>query len=136
MIMQMNELFDKYSSMYSKRTLELMKKHKANNLTIHQLEYLNIINILGKVKLMVIAKELDITNSSASVMIQKLQVLNLVQKTASNSDKRASYISITDQAREIIELDKTVFLSIWRDMELKLNEQDKKSISTILEKLV
>ncbi len=136
----MNDLFeqvyDRYSKEYSKLLLREMKKRSYTNLTINQIEYLNVINTLCPVKVSDISKELNNTKASTSIMIQKLESMDLVYKKKSDIDKRSSFVYITEKGKEVLDMDKKVFQKLGDYILDLLDDKESMFLEKILRKII
>ena len=120
LITLLEELSVKYSSKY----FNVIKDKKYSNLSVHQSEYLSIINQYGSITISELAKILQITNASTSIMVSKLISLGYLQKKQSHIDKRIMNVSLTNLGHEFVNIENEIFTDIFTKIKNKLTEDE------------
>lgn len=73
------------------------------NLSISQLIILNRLNRTGPASVSEFSKMLDISNSAASQLLDKLVQMEFISRWEKPEDRRKKYHSITEQGKKIVE---------------------------------
>lgn len=74
--------------------------------------YLTAIYHLGNPNFSQVAEELGLTKSAISVLIKKLQKMNLIEKVQSEKDKRIFHLCVTEKGKKIVDGDEALYSSL------------------------
>lgn len=132
---QLDEIFDEFNKKFNKLYNERSMDSKYMNLTLSQVEYLETIRMHYKIQLSDLASEIGVTKASASVMVKKLIDLKLLVKEQAMNDKRVSYISLTKEALDFLELDRIVYKEMIYDALNQLTEEEGNTLLSIISKI-
>lgn len=115
----------------------IMKEDEVNKFSNNDYYYLLVIHSLQKPNFTQIADKLSLTKPAVSVIIRKLQNLDLVKKMQSEEDKRVFHVELTKKGASILQGDQAVYQWV-SDMITDIAEDDKELLvmERILSKLV
>lgn len=115
----------------------IMKEDEVNKFSNNDYYYLLVIHSLQKPNFTQIANKLSLTKPAVSVIIRKLQNLDLVKKMQSEEDKRVFYVELTKKGSSILQGDQAVYQWV-SDMITDIAEDEKEIMvmERILSKLV
>lgn len=115
----------------------IMKEDEVNKFSNNDYYYLLVIHSLQKPNFTQIADKLSLTKPAVSVIIRKLQNLDLVKKIQSEEDKRVFYVELTKKGASILQGDQAVYQWV-SDMITDIAEDEKELLvmERILSKLV
>jgi len=123
--------------------LSLKRLHKDvgvgagfSKLTIHQLQYIDAIYMLGEPTITEIADKLMITKASVTTGINKLNQLGYLIKTQSNTDRRVIHVSLTQTGRQIINAKYQALKEYGEMVSAALSDDEVKQFKTTLTKIV
>jgi len=122
-------------------SLKKMQKEAGNNagfsnLTIHQLQYINVINTLGNPTITEIANRLHITKASVTAGVNKLIDMGYVTKTQSEEDKRVFHVTLEESGRELIDAKDQALKEYVKFIKSALSKDEARQFETMLNKLV
>lgn len=99
---QFNELLVDTFHLILKTELKMIKDVDKNNLSMREI---HLLEIIGKAKdgisISNIAKAFQITLASVTVMVQKLEKQNLLEKNKHSDDKRIVLMVLTEEGKKI-----------------------------------
>lgn len=115
----------------------ILKEDEVNKFSNNDYYYLLVIHSLQKPNFTQIADKLSLTKPAISVIIRKLQNLDLVKKMQSEEDKRVFYVELTKKGASILQGDRAVYQWV-SDMIAEIAEDEKELLvmERILSKLV
>lgn len=115
----------------------ILKEDEVNKFSNNDYYYLLVIHSLQKPNFTQIADKLSLTKPAVSVIIRKLQNLDLVKKMQSEEDKRVFYVELTKKGSSILQGDQAVYQWV-SDMITDIAEDEKEIMimERILSKLV
>ncbi|RKD35019.1 MarR family winged helix-turn-helix transcriptional regulator [Lacrimispora algidixylanolytica] len=115
----------------------IMKEDEVNKFSNNDYYYLLVIHSLQKPNFTQIANKLSLTKPAVSVIIRKLQNLDLVKKMQSEEDKRVFYVELTKKGSSILQGDQAVYQWV-SDMITDIAEDEKEVLimERIFSKLV
>lgn len=105
-------------------------------LTIHQLQYIDAIDRLGRPTITEIAEQLKITKASVTIGVNKLTHLGYTTKTRSNEDKRVFHVNLTEASQGLIQAKRQALSEYGNFIRAALSEQEARQFETTLAKLV
>lgn len=116
---------------------KLMKKSignqfKDNNLTGPQGMLLGILAHFGKMKISDLSEKLNLSNSTVSGILDRLEKQNFVERSRSDEDRRVVYVSVTDEYKKIA---CQRFKEIEQSIENKMKNANPEELDKILEGL-
>lgn len=115
----------------------IMKEDEVNKFSNNDYYYLLVIHSLQKPNFTQISNKLSLTKPAVSVIIRKLQNLDLVKKMQSEEDKRVFYVELTKKGSSILQGDQAVYQWV-SDMITDIAEDEKEVLimERIFSKLV
>jgi len=125
---------NKFLKMYFDSCQEVYNEINFGRITGKQFKYLKEIHKKGEVTLTSLAETLNITKPTMNEFINKFLVAGIVKKRKSTSDKRVSYISLTEVG---VVLATSNLLESKRAVEKiikKLNEEEVELLANIFDK--
>lgn len=122
------------------RIMSLIKKNfekdfKRMNVTRSQILVMKVLNQCGEMKVSDISRELDLSNSTVSGIIDRLVEKKIVQRKRSDEDRRIVMISLADEYRQPVKKGLNAFSQKMRKVLSTITEEDFDSIIRGLEKL-
>ncbi|MBA2175834.1 MarR family transcriptional regulator [Halobacillus locisalis] len=120
-----------------KRLVEdAMETAGVKNLSVNQIQYIEVIGKLGNPTLSEIASELNITKASATAGVNKLVNLGYAEKNQSNVDKRIYHVSLTQTSEKFIQLEQQALEEYVSFISQSLTKEEEDQFSSTLNKLV
>jgi DNA-binding MarR family transcriptional regulator len=107
-----------------------------SKLTVHQLQYLDVINDLENPTITELAKRLHITKASVTVGVNKLIKLGFVSKTQSKVDKRVFHVSLKESGKQFAAVKNQALQDYGKFIRSALSKEEAKQFEAILTKLV
>ncbi|TLG77064.1 MarR family winged helix-turn-helix transcriptional regulator [Culicoidibacter larvae] len=83
---------------------EFLAKHGVTDLTLHEVRAIRYISQMKKVSLGTLANKMNITISSLTPIVQRLEKKGYVQREKDKDDRRISYISLTEHGEEVTKI--------------------------------
>ena len=131
--MDVIKITNKFCNEYVLNELRLMSSDKFDcKITYNSLLYLELINCMENCTVSYIADSLKIARSSVTLKVNELEQLGLVTKKQSESDKRVFYLSVTDLADAIFEIDNKAFIKATREIESRFSKKEIENYTEIL----
>ena len=123
-----------------KRIMSVVKQNfesdfKKMGVTQSQILVMRVLNHYGDMKVSDISKELDLSNSTVSGIIDRLVEKKIVQRKRSDEDRRIVMISLADEYRQPVKKGLNAFAQKMRKALSTMTEEDVESIIRGLEKL-
>lgn len=123
-----------------KRIMSVVKQNfesdfKKMGVTQSQILVMRVLNHYGDMKVSDISKELDLSNSTVSGIIDRLVEKKIVQRKRSEEDRRIVMISLADEYRQPVKKGLNAFAQKMRKALSTMTEEDVESIIRGLEKL-
>jgi len=123
-----------------KRIMSVVKQNfesdfKKMGVTQSQILVMRVLNLRGDMKVSDISKELDLSNSTVSGIIDRLVEKKIVQRKRSDEDRRIVMISLADEYRQPVKKGLNAFAQKMRKALSTMTEEDVESIIRGLEKL-
>lgn len=123
-----------------KRIMSVVKQNfesdfKKMGVTQSQILVMRVLNLRGDMKVSDISKELDLSNSTVSGIIDRLVEKKIVQRKRSDEDRRIVMISLADEYRQPVKKGLNAFAQKMRKALSTMTEEDVDSIIRGLEKL-
>jgi DNA-binding MarR family transcriptional regulator len=109
---------------------------ELSKLTVHKLQYIDVIHQLGEPTITEIAEKLNITKASVTNGINKLVALGFVTKTQSGEDRRVFHVSLTAAGERLVKAKYRALKEYGRFLRASLNEEEARQFEAILTKLV
>lgn len=105
------------------------------NLSITQLHYLHAIKERNNVTITELAELFGVQKSTVTVTVNKLLQSGFIEKLTSKDDLRVVYVSLTDQGKEIIELEDTGYRQFAASILAMLNKEEQATFTYLLNKV-
>jgi DNA-binding MarR family transcriptional regulator len=105
------------------------------NLNLQELNVLNCIGDHGSSIMSEIAKQLSLSLSSITVIVDKLVKLNLVSRIRSEDDRRIVYGSLTPEGEKIYQLQIDHLHEVLKNVLAPLTNQEQENLIQIIQKL-
>lgn len=103
-----------------------------HGITVTQLAVVNILRERGQVKQVELSKELKITPSAVSMILNRLEAQKVLERQRDNKDKRIVYVRLTDWFRES---HKNLGDSAGNYLDILLKSRNAQEIETVLKGL-
>ncbi|MGI8317046.1 MarR family winged helix-turn-helix transcriptional regulator [Halobacillus mangrovi] len=108
----------------------------VKNLSVNQIQYIEVIGKLGNPTLSEIAAELNITKASATAGVNKLVNLGYAKKNQSNIDKRIYHVTLTPTSEMFIQLEQQALEEYVSFISQSLTKEEEEQFSSTLNKLI
>jgi len=123
-----------------KRIVSLIKQNferdfKKMHVTQSQILVMRVLNQYGDMKISDISRELDLSNSTVSGIIDRLVEKKIVKRKRSEEDRRIVMISLAEEYRQPVKKQLNLFANKMRRALSTTTEEDLDSIMQGLEKL-
>lgn len=109
-----------------RRITSQMSLHKEIGLTVPQFQLLHIIAREQKARVVQLAEKLEVKSSAVTVMLDRLELLDLTARVPDENDRRAVIVTLTAKGEEVLQeaqyrslLLLTEYLSILKPEELQ-----------------
>jgi len=109
---------------------------ELSKLTVHQLQYIDVIHQLGEPTITGLAERLQITKASVTNGVNKLIALGFVAKTQSQEDRRVFHVRLTAAGERLVRAKYQALKEYGRFLRTALNEEEAQQFESILAKLV
>ena len=113
---------------------------ELSKLTVIQAQYLEEISRMENPTISELTKEFNVTKPTVSVIVDRLVRIGYIKKEKSDSDKRVSYLRLSDKGRELYKIYKEhddkryeVFIN---KIQKALSREDLKKFTEILHRIV
>lgn len=83
-----------------------------------------------------LAKAMSVHQSTASNLMEKLEVGGFILRTRSSEDRRVVYLSLTDKGRDVLAKAPPPYRGILPDALLRLNPESRVALNTYLTELI
>lgn len=141
--MQQEEVIVKAINIISESMRASMRKYKEDkqsskelfNLSITQLHYLHVIKERANVTITELAEIFGVQKSTVTVTVNKLLQSGFIEKLASKDDLRVVYVSLTEQGKELIELENKGYRQFAASILAMLNEEEQATFAFLLNKV-
>lgn len=114
---------------------KLISKKELQKITYGQFHFIDAISEIENSTISSLSKKMNITKPSVTVGIQKMEKNGLIYKEQSKTDRRISYIHLTDKGKLIKKAEYNSLHRMERSIKSKLNDSELKSLLSILSKI-
>ena len=105
-------------------------------LTTHQMNYLETIDILDNPNITELAQQLKLSKPTVKVAIDKLIEKEYVYKIRSDEDRRSAHLHLTEKGKLINQMHEYAHKRIAESMLMKLNDDQIKTLEKLLAKVL
>lgn len=141
--MLQEEVIVKAINIISESMRESMRRYKENtqnskemfNLSITQLHYLHVIKERTNATITELAEVFGVQKSTVTVTVNKLLQSGFIEKLTSKDDLRVVYVSLTEQGKEIIELEDKGYRQFAASILAMLDEEEQATFTFLLNKV-
>lgn len=105
-------------------------------LSMRQLQYLDLVDRLGHPTPSELARELDISRPSVTAALGKLAAAGYVVKIASDEDRRVAHVHLTDKGRRIVRLHDAVHQAMAERFSDALSRTELDTLVRMLNKVI
>lgn len=141
--MQQEDVIVKAIAIISDSMRESMRQYKEAtqtskelfNLSITQLHYLHAIKERANVTITELAEIFGVQKSTVTVTVNKLLQSGFIEKLTSKDDLRVVYVSLTEQGKEIIELEDKGYRQFAASILAMLNKEEQATFTYLLNKV-
>ena len=109
---------------------------KTGSFTIAQYRALTLLEHFGKMTVNDIKKHLNIAQSSASGLVERLEQLDLVKRNPGEKDKRVTELTLTAKAKKIMQKKITSMDEVYKNILEPLSGGDQKSFLQSFENML
>jgi DNA-binding MarR family transcriptional regulator len=132
--LELVESMDKLSDLMRKFQTQL-RSGDLKEYTLRQLYYIELIDKNQGISVSELAKKLDVKKSTASIAINQLIDLGIVNKIQSNQDKRFYFLKLTLKGNQIMEMHKQVHKNTIKKILKILNPEEVENFVKIVNKI-
>jgi len=86
-----------------RKIMSQMSLHKENGLTVPQFGLLHMIFQEKQARVVHLADKLEVKSSAVTVMLDRLELLNLIARVPDENDRRAVIVTITEKGQGVLE---------------------------------
>lgn len=86
-----------------RRIMSQMSLHKELGLTVPQFGLLQMISQEKQARVIQLAEKLEVKSSAVTVMLDRLELLELITRVPDENDRRAVLVTITDKGQGVLE---------------------------------
>ena len=109
---------------------------KTGAFTIAQFRVLSLLDHYGKMTINELKTQLNIAQSSASGLVDRLEQLGLIKRRAGEKDKRITELSLTFKAKRILQKKHKSMDDVYRNILEQMNNKDQKIFVESFENLM
>jgi len=128
------EILSKLSLFYIQVKKKLNSSELPEGLTITDFMVLNSL-MNGKKTMVEISKEINVTQSSITLSISKLEEKDIVKRIRYPSDRRITFVEITDKGKEVVSSCQNKLNVVLLECIGNLSHAEKRNLLEILKKL-
>jgi len=128
------EILSKLSLFYIQVKRKLNSSELPEGLTITDFMVLNSL-MNGKKTMVEISKEINVTQSSITLSISKLEEKDIVKRIRYPSDRRITFVEITDKGKEVVSSCQNKLNVVLLECIGNLSHAEKRNLLEILKKL-
>ncbi len=120
-IQKLGSIFPEIQRFFHNLSIEVSK---TGDFTIAQYRVLSLLNHFGKMTVNDLKKHLNIAQSSASGIVDRLEQTGLLKKTTGSNDKRITQLELSAKAKKILSRKIESMDKVYRKIFESLNEKD------------
>jgi len=109
---------------------------KTGDFTIAQYRVLSLLSHFGKMTVNDLKNHLNIAQSSASGIVDRLEQIGLLKRSTSITDKRVTQLELTGKAKKILLQNVESMDNVYKKILESLNEDDQNEMINSFEKLL
>ena len=109
---------------------------KTGDFTIAQYRVLSLMSYFGKMTVNDLKNHLNIAQSSASGIVDRLEQIGLLKKSINSADKRVTELELTAKAKKILAQKVESMDNVYKKILESLNEDDQNEFINSFEKLL
>lgn len=139
----MEELIVQYINMLSESMRQAMQKYKEEsggnelfNLTITQLHYIHAIHEFKEPTLTDLAERFHVKKSTVTAAVNRLVERRLVYKVQSEQDLRVYHIYLSEQGKEVLEIENRSYYNFAAQITECLTDFEKQVFTQLLNKVI
>lgn len=126
------EILSKFKEI-SRRLLELQKEVLSNTkISVAEFKMMNVLDVNEKFSQTNLSDFCGIDKPAISRLINKMTEQNLVERKIDNTDRRVTYISLSNTGRKLLEKLREDFLSSYEKYFNRISENDKNTFIELL----
>ncbi len=126
---QLVEFYDKISSW--EHTVV-----KESELSLPQMHTIETLGHHGSLRMKELASHMGITTGTLTVMIDRLEKMNMVSRLPNAEDKRSFLITLTDEGKEHFEQHHKLHEELTNDMISDLNHDEIAQFSSLIQRII
>lgn len=131
----LKENIAKFTRLISVAEEDAKEQCETQNLTATQLNYLEIIGELKNPTITELSSIMRLTKPSITIVVDRLTAKGFVRKVQSDSDKRSSHLHLTELGEQINKRHDYAHNYMISFIEKKLNENEMKLFTILLDKI-
>ena len=132
----LKELINMIISKSEEIEYEMKNNSELKELTIKQIQVIELIGEIHNPTPTELAEKLDITKPSTTAFIDKLVLNGYVERVKSDTDRRAAHIHLTNKGDKVIELHENVHHAFSDLLTENLTESEKDILVVLLNKAI
>jgi len=131
-----DNLLNKAGDIFLEEKEKLISREDLLKITYGQFHFIDAISEDDSPTISSLADKMNLSKPTVTVAIQKMEKSSLVFKKQSDSDKRVSYIFLTDKGKLIKQAEQNSLKRMEKILMSKLNEEELKYLKNILAKTI
>lgn len=108
---------------------------RESGLTLSQMHTLEILGVMGDLRMTELAAKMGITTGSLTVLVDRLERNGLVARKPHETDRRSIRVGLTDEGARISEEHHTLHTHLTQEMLAVLSPEEAKSFLEILRRI-
>ena len=133
---KLEEIIAKLSAYMARMEEEAKEQYNFKELTLTQMNYLEMISELENPNLTELAIAMKLTKPTITVLVDKLIEKELVYKVQSDADRRSTHLHLTERGKLINQMHEYAHRRIAEQIEQKIDAEEMAQLILLLEKIM
>ena len=133
---ELEEIMAKLTAYMARAEEEAKEQYGFNDLTITQMNYLEMICQLTNPNLTELAIAMKLTKPTVTVLVDRLIEKELIYKVKSDADRRSAHLHLTEKGRMINEIHEFAHKRMAAEIQKRINSDETTELMRLLDKIV
>jgi len=133
---ELEEIMAKLTAYMARAEEEAKEQYGFNDLTITQMNYLEMICQLTNPNLTELAIAMKLTKPTVTVLVDRLIEKELIYKVKSDADRRSAHLHLTEKGRMINEIHEFAHKRMAAEIQKRINSDETVELMRLLDKIV
>lgn len=134
--MKLNKIFEIITRKAYDIEDQAIKESEFSELSLSQIHHLEAINELENPTVSELAKKLELSKPTVTIMLDKLNDKGYIRKVRSDSDRRSAHVHLTKKGEKLEQLHIKIHEKLADTLTKDLNNREKEILRIILDKSV